>query len=96
MMNQIGLRNEEWISSPEPWVRGPQGGGPRSRLNGQRSGRYEGSGVEMAERYWKELRPSQAGRFRLDASIRPAREETGRDLRRPRPHARPRLRTTSR
>ena len=21
MMNQIGLRNEEWISSPEPWVR---------------------------------------------------------------------------
>jgi hypothetical protein len=67
-----------------------------SRLNGQRSGRYEGSGVEMAERYWKELRPSQAGRLRLDASIRPAREETGRDLRRPRPHARPRLRTTSR
>jgi hypothetical protein len=50
----------------------------------------------MAERYWKELRPSQAGRFRLDASIRPGREETGRDLRRPRPHARPRLRTTSR
>jgi hypothetical protein len=68
----------------------------RSRLNGQRSGRFEGSGVEMAERYWKELRPSQAGRFRLDASIRPAREETGRDLRRPRPHARPKLRTTSR
>lgn len=68
----------------------------RSRHNEQRSGRYEGSGVEMAERYWKELRPSQAGRFRLDASIRPAREETGRDLRRPRPHARPRLRTTSR
>jgi hypothetical protein len=31
----------------------------------------------MAERYGKELRPSQAGRFRLDASIRPAREEPG-------------------
>ena len=70
----------------------------RSRLNEQRSGRSEGSGVvEMAERYWKELRLLQAGRFRLDASIRPAREETGRDLRRPRPHARrPRLRATSR
>jgi hypothetical protein len=68
----------------------------RSWLNGQRSGRFEGSGVEMAERCWKELRPSQAGRFRLDASIRPAREETGRDLRGPRPHARPKLRTTSR
>ena len=50
----------------------------------------------MAERYWKELRPSQAGRFRLDASIHPAREESERDLRRPRPHARPKLRTTSR
>ena len=95
MMNQIGLRDEEWISSPEPWVRDRRRWS-RSRLNGQRSGRYEGSGVEMAERYWKELRPSQAGRFRLDASIRPAREEPGRDLRRPRPHARPRLRTTSR
>jgi hypothetical protein len=68
----------------------------RSRHNEQRSGRYEGSGVGMAERYWKELRPSQAGRFRLDASIRPGREATGRDLRRRRPHARPRLRTTSR
>jgi hypothetical protein len=68
----------------------------RSRHNEQRSGRYQGSGVEMAERYWKELRPSQAGRFRLDASIRPAREETGRDPRRQRPHARTRLRTTSR
>jgi len=67
-----------------------------SRLTEQRSGRYEGWGVEMAERYWKELRPSQAGRFRLDAGIRPAREETGRYLRRPRPNARPRLRTTSR
>jgi hypothetical protein len=69
----------------------------RSWHKEQRSGRYEGSGViGMAERYWKELRPSRAGRFRLDASIRPAREETERDLRRPRPHARPKLRTTSR
>jgi hypothetical protein len=46
----------------------------------------------MAERYWKELRPSQAGRFRLDASIRPAREDSERDLR----HPRPKLRTASR
>ena len=72
---------------------------PWSRRTVQRSGRYEGSGVEMAgmaERYWKELRPSQAGRFRLDVSIRDAREDTERDLRRPRPHARPKLRTTSR
>ena len=96
MMNRIGRRNEEWVSSPEPWVRGPQGGGPGPGATEQRSGRYEGSGVGMAERYWKELRPSQAGRFRLDASIRPAREESERDLRRPRPHARPKLRTTSR
>jgi SRSO17 transposase len=99
MMNRIGLGNEEWVSSPEPWGRGPQRRWSRSRHKEQRSGRYEGSGVGMAgmaERYWKELRPSQAGRFRLDASIRPAREETGRDLRRPRLHARPRLRTTSR
>ena len=58
-----------------------------------------GSGVEMAgmaERYWKELRPSHAGRFRLDVSIRPAREDSGRDLRRPRPNTRPKLRATSR
>jgi len=92
MMNQIGLRDEEWISSPSG-TRKAVVPVPAQRAA---SGRYEGSGVEMAERYWKELRPSQAGRFRLDASIRPAREETGRDLRRPRPHARPRLRTTSR
>jgi hypothetical protein len=50
----------------------------------------------MAERYWKELRPSHAGRFRLDESIRHPREDTRRDQHRPRPHARPRLRTTSR
>jgi hypothetical protein len=68
----------------------------RSWHKEQRSGRYGGSVVGMAERYWKELRPSQAGRFRLDASIRPTREQAERDLRRPRPHARPKLRTTSR
>jgi hypothetical protein len=62
----------------------------------QRSGRYGGSVVGMAERSWKELRPSQAGRFRLEASIRPTREEAERDLRRPRPHARPKLRTAAR
>jgi hypothetical protein len=68
----------------------------RSRHTEQRSGRNEGSVVGMAERFWKELRPSQAGRFRLDASVRPTREQAERDLRRPRPHARPRLRTTAR
>jgi hypothetical protein len=51
----------------------------------------------MAERYWKELRPSSAGRFRLAVSIRPDPEDTGRDLRRrPRQPARSKLRTTSR
>jgi hypothetical protein len=52
--------------------------------------------VGMAERYWKELRPSSAGRLRLDATIRHDRECTGRSPRRPRPHPRPKLRTTSR
>ena len=32
----------------------------------------------MAERYWQELRPSDAGRFRLDASIRHDRDRTER------------------
>jgi hypothetical protein len=49
-----------------------------------------------AERYWKELRPSSAGRFRLDVAIRQDREHTGRHPRRPRQPLRPRLRTTSR
>ena len=49
----------------------------------------------MAERYWKELRPSSAGRIRLDATIRHP-EYTGRNLRRPRQHLRRKLRTTSR
>jgi hypothetical protein len=68
----------------------------RSWQTEQRSGRNEGSVVGMAERFWKELRPSRAGRFRLDASIRPTREQAERDLRRPRLRARPRLRTTAR
>jgi hypothetical protein len=55
----------------------------------------------MAERYWQELRPSDAGRFRLDATLRQdwertERTHTGRALRRPRRHSRPKLRTTTR
>jgi hypothetical protein len=50
----------------------------------------------MAERYWKELRPSSAGRSRLDAAIRHDREDAGRNPRRLRHHARPKLRATSR
>jgi hypothetical protein len=60
---------------------------------------FEGSEVGMsgtAERYWKELRPSTAGRFRLEVAVRQDREHTGRNPRRPRQHLRPRLRTTSR
>ena len=55
----------------------------------------------MAERYWQELRPSEAGRFRLDATIRHDRDRTersytGRVLRRHRRQSRPKLRTTAR
>ena len=55
----------------------------------------------MAERYWQELRPSDAGRFRLDATLRHDRDltertHTGRALRRHRRQARPKLRSTSR
>jgi hypothetical protein len=55
----------------------------------------------MAERYWQELRPSDAGRFRLDATLRQDRERTegthtGRSLRRPRRQSRPKLRATTR
>jgi hypothetical protein len=50
----------------------------------------------MAERYWRELRPSGAGRFRLDVAIRRGREDTERRPRRPREHLRSRLRPTSR
>ena len=52
---------------------------------------------EAAERYWKELRPSSAGRFRLDVAIRHDRGHTDRQPRRRlRQHIRPRLRTSSR
>ena len=50
----------------------------------------------MAERYWKELRPSSAAHLRLDVSIRHDQESRDRDLRRPRPQIRPKLRSTSR
>jgi hypothetical protein len=50
----------------------------------------------MAERYWKELRPSSAGRFRLDAAIRHDRAHSGRSLRRPRRRPPTKLRTTFR
>jgi len=55
----------------------------------------------MAERYWQELRPSDAGRFRLDATLRQDRDhtsqtQTGRALRRHRRPPRPKLRTTTR
>ena len=55
----------------------------------------------MAERYWQELRPSDAGRFRLDATLRRDRDRTersypARTLRRPRRQSRPKLRTTTR
>ena len=55
----------------------------------------------MAERYWQELRPSEAGRFRLDAVIRHDRDRTeqrhtGRALRRHRRQPRPKLRITAR
>ena len=50
----------------------------------------------MTERYWKELRPSSAGRFRLDVAIRRDRERSERHRHRPGQHLRPRLRSTSR
>jgi hypothetical protein len=50
-----------------------------------------------AERYWRELRPSSAGRFRLDVAIRHDRGHPERHpRRRSRQPIRPRLRTTSR
>ncbi len=48
-----------------------------------------------AERYWKELRPSSAGRFRLEAAIRDDRGHSVRNPRRPRRHPHPKLRTAS-
>ena len=53
--------------------------GPGGRVESVR--RYEASGVKMAgmaERYWQELRPSDAGRFRLDATLRQDRDRTDR------------------
>jgi hypothetical protein len=56
----------------------------------------------MAERYWKDLRPSSAAPFRLDVSIGHGQERSEHDLRRsgrqvrPRPRVRSRLRATSR
>jgi hypothetical protein len=51
----------------------------------------------MAERYWKELRPSSAAQLRLNVSIRYDQESSRRDLRRPRHPVRPKkLRSTSR
>jgi hypothetical protein len=100
MMNPIGIRNEHrrwarglWLAdrTTATSVLGARWGG---------SGRSEGSEVgmgETAERYWKELRPSSAGRFRLDVAVRHDRDHTGRHpRRRPRPHVRSKLRTTSR
>lgn len=55
----------------------------------------------MAERYWKDLRPSSAAEFRLDVSIPHDQDRSGRDLRRsgrqvrPRPRVRSKLRATS-
>jgi hypothetical protein len=48
-----------------------------------------------AERYWKELRPSTAGRLGLDASIHHDQEDPAGHLRRPRRHGRLRRRTTT-
>ena len=55
----------------------------------------------MAERYWQELRPLEAGRFRLDAGLRNDRDRTerthtGRALHRHRRQPRSKLRTTAR
>jgi hypothetical protein len=52
--------------------------------------------AEMAERYWKELRPSSAALLRLDVSLRHDPEPPRRNLRRPRPRVRPKLRAASR
>ena len=44
----------------------------------------------MAERYWKDLRPSSAAQFRLDVSIPHDQGRSERDLRRSGRQARPR------
>jgi hypothetical protein len=54
----------------------------------------------MAERYWQELRPSDAGRFRLDATLGQDRDRSGRTrpgrVLRHRRRPRPKLRTATR
>ncbi len=47
----------------------------------------------LAERYWKELRPSSAGRLRLDVTIRHVQEPTGRNPRRSHQRPRPKFRS---
>ena len=97
MMNPSRIRDEEQRSSRN---RGPGVAGRlSSRDTAERVRAVRGSGVEMAgmaERYWKELRPSSAAKLRLDVSIRPDQGPAERGLRRPRPQIRPKLRTTSR
>ena len=102
-MNLTEIRNEERIGSRRSGFWGRQ---TVTSVPGQ--GRVgpavRGFGVKMAgmaERYWQELRPSDAGRFRLDATLRQERDRTersrpGRTLRRPRRQSRSRLRTASR
>ena len=50
----------------------------------------------MAERHWRELRPSSAAQFRLSGTIRDEHKPTDRDLHRPRHRSRPRPRATAR
>src|SRR5215216_4216892 len=103
MMNLIEIRIEERIGSRRSGCWGARRR-PRPRGKVESVRRYEASGVKMAgiaERYWQELRPSDAGRFRLDATLRQERGRTerthpGRALRRHRRQPRPKLRTATR
>jgi hypothetical protein len=99
-MNPIGIGNEDRIGSRGRWFGDGTTATSVLEHGGVGCGRYRGSEVgmgETAERYWKELRPSSAGRFRLDVAIRNDRERPERQpRRRSRQHVRPRLRTTSR
>jgi hypothetical protein len=52
--------------------------------------------AELGERYWDELRPSSAGRYRLNVATRPDRQQPARRPQRPRPRPKARLRTRSR
>jgi hypothetical protein len=103
MMNPIGIRDEDQIGS-RGWRFEDRTAANSVLEHGGAVRAVEGSEVGMAgmaERYWQELRPSDAGRFGLDASIRHDRERTershtGRALRRHRRRTRPKLRTTAR